>query len=76
GSSMRRRFVGGDEALLSALLLGAVLGLIIYQDRTDAKEFIKQEKSLKAISRIKPQNFRGGPLLGGRMQGVSFGFDF
>lgn len=76
GSSMRRRFVGGDVALLSALLLGAVLGVIIYQDRTDAKEFIKQEKSLKAISRIKPQNFRGGPLLGGRMQGVSFGFDF
>lgn len=76
GSSMRRRFIGGDVALLSALLLGAVLGVIIYQDRTDAKEFIKQEKSLKAISRIKPQNFRGGPLLGGRMQGVSFGFDF
>ncbi len=76
GSDMRRRFIGGDVALLSALLLGAVLGVIIYQDRTDAKEFIKQEKSLKAISRVKPQNFRGGPLLGGRMQGVSFGFDF
>lgn len=76
GSNMRRRFIGGDVALLSAVLLGAVLGVIIYQDRTDAKEFIKQEKSLKAISRIKPQNFRGGPLLGGRMQGVSFGFDF
>lgn len=76
GSSMRRRFIGGDVALLSALLLGAVLGVIIYQDRTDAKEFIKQEKSLKAISRMKPKNFRGGPLIGGRMQGVSFGFDF
>lgn len=76
GNSMRRRFIGGDVALLSAVLLGAVLGVIIYQDRTDAKEFIRQEKSLKAISRLRPQNFRGGPLLGGRMQGVSFGFDF
>ena len=75
GNTMRGRFIGGDVALLTTVLLGAVLGVIIYQDRTDAKEFIKQEKSLKAISR-KPANFRGGPVLGARMQGVSFGFDF
>lgn len=75
GYTMRRRFVGGDVALLTTVLLGAVLGIIIYQDRTDAKEFIKQEKSLKSISRG-PKNFRGGPVLGSTMQGVSFGFDF
>jgi len=76
GFTMRRRFIGGDVALLTTVLLGAVLGIIIYQDRSDAKEFIRQEKSLKSISRIKPKNFRGGPVIGTQMQGVSFGFDF
>jgi hypothetical protein len=76
GNTMRRRFIGGDVALLTTVLLGAVLGIIIYQDRTDAKEFIRQEKSLKAISRLRPQNFRGAPMIGRSMQGVSFGFDF
>ncbi len=76
GNTMRRRFIGGDVALLTAVLLGAVLGVIIYQDRTDARDFIKQEKALKTISRVRPKNFRGGPVLGTGMQGVSFGFDF
>ncbi len=76
GNTMRSRLVGGDVALLATVLLGAVLGIIIYQDRTDAKEFIKTEKSLKAVSRFKPTNFRGGPAISGRMQGVTFGFDF
>jgi len=76
GNTMRRRFVGGDVALLASVLLGAVLGIIIYQDRTDAKEFIKTEKSLKAVSRLKPANFRGGPAISTTMQGVTFGFDF
>lgn len=81
GNTMRRRLIGGDVALLTTVLLGAVLGIIIYQDRTDAKEFIKTEKSLKLgegskQARIRPKNFRGGPLLGTQMQGVSFGFDF
>jgi len=76
GFTMRRRFIGGDVALLTTVLLGAVLGIIIYQDRTDAKEFIKQEKSLKVISGFRPKNFRGGPVLSTQMQGMSFGFDF
>lgn len=74
GNTMRRRFIGGDVALLTTVLLAGVLGVIIYQDRTDAKEFIKTEKSLKAVSRI--QNLRGGPILTRGMQGVGFGFDF
>ena len=76
GNTMRKRFVGGDVALLATVLLGAVLGIIIYQDRTDAKAFIRTEKSLKAVSRLKPANFRGGPALSTTMQGVTFGFDF
>lgn len=81
GNTMRRRLIGGDVALLTTVLLGAVLGIIIYQDRTDAKEFIKTEKALKMgegskQARIRPKNFRGGPILGTQMQGVSFGFDF
>jgi len=76
GNTMRRRLIGGDVALLTTVLLGAVLGIIIYQDRSDAKAFIRQEKSLKAISGLRPKNFRGGPMLGTTMQGVSFGFDF
>ncbi len=82
GNTMRRRFIGGDVALLTTVLLGAVLGIIIYQDRTDAKAYIREQKALKAAeggaktSRIRPKNFRGGPVLGAQMQGVSFGFDF
>lgn len=74
GNSMRRRFIGGDVALLTTVLLAGVLGVIIYQDRTDAKEYIKTEKSLKAVSRI--QNFRGGPILSRGMQGAGFSFNF
>lgn len=81
GNTMRRRLIGGDVALLSTVLLGAVLGIIIYQDRTDAKAFIREAKALKLAegsktSRLRPRNLRGGPMLGARMQGVSFGFDF
>ena len=81
GNMMRRRLIGGDVALLTTVLLGAVLGIIIYQDRTDAKGYILEQKKLKLAegvktSRIRPKNFRGGPLLGAQMQGVSFGFDF
>jgi hypothetical protein len=74
GNTMRRRFIGGDVALLTTVLLAGVLGVIIYQDRSDAKEFIKTEKSLKAVSKI--QNVRGGPILSTTVQGFGFGFNF
>lgn len=74
GHAMRTRFIGGDVALLTTVLLAGVLGVIIYQDRTDAKDYIKTEKSLKAVSKI--QNLRGGPILTSTVQGFGFGFNF
>lgn len=74
GNTMRNRLIGGDVALLTTVLLAGVLGIIIYQDRTDAKEFIKTEKQLRAVSKI--QNFRGGPILSTTVQGFGFGFNF
>ncbi|WP_434427911.1 hypothetical protein [Nannocystis pusilla] len=74
GNTMRNRLIGGDVALLTTVLLAGVLAVIIYQDRTDAKDFIKTEKSLKSVSRI--QNVRGGPILSRGMQGFGFGFNF
>lgn len=74
GNTMRNRFIGGDVALLTTVLLAGVLGVIIYQDRTDAKDYIKTEKSLKAVSKI--QNVRGGPILSSTVQGFGLGFNF
>jgi len=48
-----------------------VLAIIIYQDRTDAKRFIKEEKSLKAIS-----DLRVGPMLSKQTQGLGLSFRF
>lgn len=74
GNTMRRRLIGGDVALLTTVLLAGVLGVIIYQDRTDAKDFIKTEKSLRAVSKI--QNFRLAPMVGRHTQGLGLGFNF
>ncbi|MCA9663135.1 MAG: hypothetical protein KC486_32675 [Myxococcales bacterium] len=76
GNTMRRYFLGGDIALGATVLLAGVLGIIIYQDRTDAKRFIKTEKSLKAISKTKIQDFSISPMLGATVQGAGLGFRF
>jgi hypothetical protein len=74
GASMRRLLVGGDIALGATVLLAGVLAVIIYQDRTDAKRFIRTEKSLRAISKI--QDVQVGPILGAGVQGAGLGFRF
>jgi hypothetical protein len=71
GSIMRRRAIVGDVLLGTTVLLGGVLAIIIYQDRTDAKRFIKEEKSLKAISDV-----RVGPMLSKQTQGLGLSFRF
>ena len=71
GSIMRRRAIVGDVLLGTSVLLGGVLAIIIYQDRTDAKRFIKEEKSLRAIS-----DLRVGPILTRETQGLGMGFRF
>jgi hypothetical protein len=71
GSIMRRRAIVGDVLLGTTVLLGGVLAIIIYQDRTDAKRFIKEEKSLKAIS-----DLRVGPMLSKQTQGLGLSFRF
>ncbi|MEX1368466.1 MAG: hypothetical protein AB1Z98_35370 [Nannocystaceae bacterium] len=71
GAVVRRRAIVGDVLLGTSVLLGGVLAIIIYQDRTDAKRFIKEEKSLRAISDV-----RVGPILTRETQGVGLGFRF
>jgi len=76
GNAMRGRFLGGDIALGASVLLAGVLGVIIYQDRSDAKKFIKQEKGLKAISKARIHDVKVSPMLGTTVQGAGFGFRF
>lgn len=71
GSIMRRRAIVGDVLLGTTVLLGGVLAIIIYQDRSDAKRFIKEEKSLRAIS-----DLRVGPMLSKHTQGMGLSFRF
>lgn len=71
GSIVRRRAIVGDVLLGTTVLLGGVLAIIIYQDRTDAKRFLKEEKSIKAISDV-----RVGPMLSRETQGLGLNFRF
>jgi hypothetical protein len=71
GAIVRRRAIIGDVLLgTSAVLLG-VVGIIIFQDRTDAKNFIREEKGLRMISRIKV-----APTFSRRGAGFGLGFNF
>ncbi len=76
GNTMRKRFLGGDIALGATVLLAGVLGVIISQDRNDARRYIKTEKSLKAISKGRIQDFRVAPMIGTTVQGAGLGFHF
>jgi len=71
GAIMRRRAIVGDVLLGTTVLLGGVLAIIIYQDRNDAKRFLKEEKSLRAIS-----DLRVGPMISRETQGVGLHFRF
>ena len=59
GSIVKSRALIGDVLLGTTALLTGVLAIIVFQDRTDAKNFIKQEKGLRAISKT----FRATPLV-------------
>ncbi|HET6585522.1 MAG TPA: hypothetical protein VFG69_18815 [Nannocystaceae bacterium] len=72
GSIMRRRAIVGDVLLGTTVLLTGVLAIIIFQDRTDAKNFIKQEKGLRAISKT----FRLAPTFSRTGAGAGMGFKF
>ncbi len=71
GSVVRRRAIIGDVMLGTTVLLGGVLAIIIFQDRHDAKEYIRQEKGLRAIS-----DLRVGPVLSKDAQGMGVSFRF
>ncbi len=71
GSIVRRRAIVGDVLLGTTVLLTGVLAIIVYQDRSDAKRFIKEEKSLRAISDLKV-----GPMITRESKGVGLGFRF
>ncbi len=71
GSTMRRRAVFGDAFLGGTAVLGGVLAIIIWQDRRDAKNFIKQEKSLRSVSDV-----RVAPIVTGDTKGIGASFHF
>jgi hypothetical protein len=72
GGIMRRRAFVGDMLLASSVLLTGVLAIIIFQDRSDAKNYIKQEKGLRAIS----STLRVGPIISAEQKGMGLGFRF
>ncbi len=71
GSTMRRRAIFGDAFLGGTVLLGGVLAIIIWQDRRDAKNFIKQEKALRSVA-----DFRVTPIVTRQTQGAGVSFRF
>ena len=71
GATMRQRAIIGDALLGTTVLLGGVLAIIIYQDRRDAKAYIKQEKGLRAISDV-----RVGPIMTRETKGLGMSFRF
>ncbi len=71
GSTMRRRAIYGDAFLGGTVLLGGVLAIIIWQDRRDAKNFIKQEKALRSVA-----DFTVTPIVTRDTQGAGVSFRF
>ena len=69
-SQVRRRAIVGDVLLGSTVLLAGVLAIIIYQDRQAAKNFLKEEKEMRAVS-----NLRLGPVFG-ETNGAALSFEF
>ena len=74
GAIMRQRAIVGDVLLGTTVLLGGVLAIIIYQDRRDAKEYIRQEKALRAVAGI--EDFSVGPIITKDTKGVGMRFRF
>jgi hypothetical protein len=72
GGIMRRRAIVGDVLLGTSVLLTGVLAIIIFQDRNDAKNYMKQEKGLRAIS----STLRVGPIISAEQKGMGLGFRF
>lgn len=72
GSVVKSRALVGDVLLGSTALLAGVLTIIIFQDRADAKNYIKQEKGLRAISKT----FRAAPVVNRHGGGFGMGFKF
>jgi hypothetical protein len=72
GSVMRRRAIVGDVLLGTTVLLTGVLAIIIFQDRSDAKGYIKNEKGLRAITKT----FRFAPTFSKTGVGGGLGFKF
>jgi hypothetical protein len=71
GSTMRRRAVFGDAFLGGTAVLTGVLAIIIWQDRRDAKNYIKSEKALRAVSDV-----RVAPIVTRDTQGAGMSFRF
>ncbi len=68
---VRRRAIVGDALLGTTLVFGGLLGIIIWQERQQAKDFIRSEKELRAIG-----NLNVSPVVGFGNYGVGASFEF
>ncbi len=74
GADVRRRAIVGDVLLGTSVVLFGVLAIIVFQDRTDAKNYIREEKGLRMISRFK--TFRAAPTFTRGGAGIGAGMRF
>jgi hypothetical protein len=71
GHRVRRNAIIGDALLGTTVVFGGLLGIIIWQERQQAKTFIQEQKELKAIS-----DLQVAPVVGNGTYGVAGGFRF
>lgn len=76
GAQMRSRAVIGDALLGGSVLLGAVLAVIIFQDRRDAKNHLKELKALKIAEGAPVADVGIGPIFSKDTKGIGLHFRF
>ena len=71
GFKVRRNAIIGDALLGTTVVFGGLLGIIIWQERQQAKTFIKEQKELKAIG-----DLQIAPVVSRETVGITGGFRF
>jgi len=69
-AKVRRRAIIGDALLGTTAVMAGLLTIIIFQERSQAKRFLQEQKELNI------SDLRVGPMMGAGSYGASAGFSF